>query len=176
MTTAMNWSTSSEGGYMYADELSDTLRTALQPLAKFRQLCEPDEGAVEKGLHRGDKYRWNIYGDVATQGRRLSELSPMPETSFTVSQAELTIVELGNSVPFTGKLSALAKHDVLRIIDKGLKNDARKAMDIEAYYQFDACKLRYAPTSGTSTTAVTATTNAATATTNNVAMGTGSYH
>lgn len=36
MTTAMNWSTSSEGGYMYADELSDTLRTALQPLTKFR--------------------------------------------------------------------------------------------------------------------------------------------
>lgn len=173
MTTAMNWSTSSEGGYMYADELSDTLRTALQPLTKFRQFCEPDEGAVEKGLHRGEKYRWNIYGDVSTQGRRLSELSPMPETSFTVSQAELTIVELGNSVPYTGKLTALAKHDVLRIIDKGLKNDARKAMDIEAYYQFDACKLRYAPTGGTSTTSVTATTNAATATTNNVAMGTG---
>lgn len=158
---------------MYADELSDTLRTALQPLTKFRQFCEPDEGAVEKGLHRGEKYRWNIYGDVATQGRRLSELSPMPETSFTVSQAELTIVELGNSVPYTGKLTALAKHDVLRIIDKGLKNDARKAMDIEAYYQFDACKLRYAPTGGTSTTSVTATTNGTTATTNNVAMGTG---
>ena len=39
-----------------------------------------------------------VYGDVATQGRRLSELSPMPETNFTISQSELTIVELGNSV------------------------------------------------------------------------------
>jgi hypothetical protein len=148
MTTAMNWSTNSEGGYMYADELSDTLRVSLQPLTKFRQFCEPDEGATEKGLHRGEKYRWNVYGDVATQGRRLSETAPMPETS-------------------------LAKHDVLRIIEKGLKNDARKALDIEAYYQFDACKLRYAPTNGTSATSVTATTNAATATTNNIAMGTG---
>ena len=54
-----------------------------------------------------------------------------------------------------------------------MKNDARKAFDIEAHTQFNACKLRYAPTSGTSTTAVTATENAATATTNNVAMGTG---
>lgn len=173
MATVVNWSTSSEGGYMYADELSDVLRTNLQPMCKLRQFCEPDEGALEKGLHRGDKYRWNIYGDVGSQGRRLDELTPMPETSFSVAQAELTIVELGNSVPYTGKLSALAKHDVLKIIEKALKNDCRKAMDIEAYLQFDACKLRYAPTSGTSTTAVTATTNAATATTNNVAMGTG---
>ena len=97
----------------------------------------------------------------------------MPETNFAVTQSSLTIVELGNSVPYTGKLAALAKHDVLAIIHKGLKNDARKGFDIEAYNQFNLCYLRYAPTSGTSTTSVTATTNAATATTNNVAMGTG---
>ena len=173
MTTTMQWSTDAAGGFMYADELSDKLRTALQSQTKLRQFCEPDAGALEKGLHRGDKYRWNIYGDVATQGRRLNELQPMPETNFTVDQAELTIVELGNSVPYTGKLAALAKHDVLQIITKSLKNDARKGFDIESWTQFNACKLRYAPASGTSTTAVTVTENAATATTNNVAMGTG---
>jgi N4-gp56 family major capsid protein len=158
---------------MYADELSDTLRTALQPLTKFRQFCEPDADALEKGLNRGDKYRWNVYGDVSTQGRRLSELTPMPETSFSVAQSELTVTELGNSVPYTGKLTALAKHDVLQIINKGLKNDARKAFDIEAFLQFDACKLRAAPTGGTATDSVTVTENGATATTNNVALGTG---
>lgn len=173
MSTSQVWETDAAGGFMYADELSDTLRTALQPLTKFRQLCEPDADALAKGLNRGDKYRWNVYGDVATQGRRLSELSPMPETTFSVSQSELTVVELGNSVPYTGKLTALAKHDVLKIIDKGLKNDARKGLDIEAFLQFDACKLRAAPTGGTSTTSVTITENGSTATTNNVAMGTG---
>jgi hypothetical protein len=49
----MVWETNSAGGYMYQDELSDTLRTALQPLAKMRQFCEPDEDALNKGLHRG---------------------------------------------------------------------------------------------------------------------------
>lgn len=98
MTASMIWSTDSQGGYMYADELSDVLRTALQAQTKFRQFCEPDADALDKGLHRGNKYRWNVYGDVATQGRRLSELTPMPETNFTISQSELTIVELGNSV------------------------------------------------------------------------------
>jgi len=173
MATAVNWTTDAEGGYMYNDELSDTLRTALQPQVKFRQFCEPDEDALEKGLHRGEQFFWNVYGNVSTQGRRLPELSPMPETNFQITQNSLTVTELGNSVPYTGKVTALAKHDVIRVIEKGLKNDARKAFDIEAYLQFDACKLRVAPTSGTSTTSVTVTENGATATTNNVAMGTG---
>ncbi len=173
MTATQQWSTNTAGGYMYADELSDTLRTVLQPQTKFRNLCEPDPDALNKGLHRGDKYRWNVYGDVAVQGRRLSELQPMPETNFEIGQSELTVVEMGNSVPYTGELTALAKHDVLKIIDKGLKNDARKAFDIEAWSQFDACLTRFAPTGGTSTDSITITENGATATTNNVAMGTG---
>lgn len=173
MSTSVKWETSADGGYMYSDELSDTLRMELQPLCRFRQLCEPDPGAMEKGLHRGDKHYWNVYSDVATQGRRLNELSPMPETSGTVSQSNLTVYEAGNSVPITSKVTMLAKHDVYAIVTKQLKNDARKYFDIESFEQFDACKLRAAPTSGTSTTAITMTENASTATTNNVAMGTG---
>lgn len=171
MATAVNWTTPSEGGYMYSDELSDVLRVALQPLAKFRQFCEPDENAVEKGLHRGEKYFWDVYGDVSTQGRTLNELSPMPETNFSITQSSLTVIEMGNSVPYTGKVTALAKHDVVRIIEKGLKNDARKAFDIQAWNQFNACQLRAA--ASTSTTSITLTTNASTSTTNNVALGTG---
>lgn len=59
------------------------------------------------------------------------------------------------------------------MIDKTLKDDARKCFDIEAFLQFKNALLRVAPTSGTSTTSVTLTTNGATATTNNVEMGTG---
>lgn len=173
MTTAMVWESDANGGYMYHDELSDVLRTALQPNVYFRQFCEPDPGAMQKGLHRGDKYYWNVYGDVATQGRKLAETAPMPETNFTVSQSYLTITEYGNSVPYSGKLTALAKHDVLRIIHKGLKNDARKAFDIAAFEQFNATLLHAVPTGGTSTTSVTLTENGTTVTSNNVAMGTG---
>jgi hypothetical protein len=75
--------------------------------------------------------------------------------------------------PYTGKLETLGKHKIQNVIDKALKHDARKAFDIEAYLQFNATPLRVAPTGGTSTTAVTLTTNGATATTNNVEMGTG---
>ncbi len=173
MTAVVHWEQDEAGGYMYSDELSDVLRTALQPLTRFRQLCEPDPGALNKGLHRGDKYFWNVYGNLATQGRRLNELQPMPETNFPVAQASLTVTEFGNSVPVTGKVTALAKHDVESIVTKALKDDARKAFDIAVWEQFDTCKLRAAPTNGTSTTSITVTENASTATENDVALGTG---
>lgn len=167
------WAVASEGGYMYSDELSDVLRQQLQPMCKFRQLCDADEDAPGKGLHRGDRLYWNVYSNVGRQGRRLAETTPIPETGFTITQKSMTVYEAGQSVPYTGKLSDLAKHNLVAVIDKTLKDDARKYFDIESFLQFKETPLRVAPTSGTSTTAVTLTTNGATATTNNVAMGTG---
>lgn len=159
-----------EGDYLFSPELSDVLRTALQPLTKFRQLCDAKD-ATKKGLHRGDAFRWNIYGDVGTQGRELAEDLPVPETNFDITQGSLTVTEYGNSVPYTGKIEALSKHSLVDIIDKTLKNDARKAFDIAAYYQFDATLLTMTPTNGTDTAAITLTTNGVAPYTNDVALG-----
>ena len=38
MTQGLFWSTNTAGGFMYADELSDTLRTEVRATAKFRGL------------------------------------------------------------------------------------------------------------------------------------------
>jgi hypothetical protein len=157
---------------MYSDELSDYLRMQAQPLTKFRQLCDAQDGA-EKGLNRGENFFWDVYSNIGTQGRRLDEKQVMPESGFTLIQHSLKVYEAGNSVPYTGKLEALAKHQVTAIIDKTLKDDARKYFDIEAHAQFRRTPLRAAPTGGTSTTSVTVTTNSATATTNNIGLNTG---
>jgi N4-gp56 family major capsid protein len=164
------WSVPAEGGYMYSDELSDVLRQQVQPLTKMRQLCDAEDG-TKKGLNRGDKYNWDVYSNVGTQGRRLDEQTPIPETGFTIQQHQLTVYEAGNSVPYTGKLLALAKHQVVAIIDKTLKDDARKYFDIEAYLQFKNTPLRASTT--TSTTTITLDTGGAALQTNNVALGTG---
>lgn len=166
------WAIPSEGGYMYSDELSDVLRQQVQPLTKFRQLCDAADGS-KKCLNRGDKFNWDIYFNVGTQGRRLDESAPIPETGFQIRQGQLTVYEAGNSVPYTGKLASLAKHQVTAIIDKTLKDDARKYFDIETYLQFKATPLRFNASSGTSTTAITLDTNGTCSTTNNVALGTG---
>lgn len=164
------WSVNTSGGYMYSDNLSRTLRMAVQPMVKFRQFCDVKD-AAHQGLHRGDTFHWNVYSDVATQGTTLTETNTIPETSFTISQGTMTITEAGNSVPYTGKLDDLSEQPVAEVIRKVLKNDAKKAFDNLASAQFDAAKLRVVPTAGTSTTALTLTTNGTATLTNNVALG-----
>jgi len=166
------WAVSADGGYMYSDELSDVLRISLQPMTRFRQHSDAKD-ATDKGLNKGDKFYWNVYSDIGTQGRELAEDKAMPESKFTISQNNLTIQELGNSVPYSGKLDNFSKHPVKEIINKVLKNDANKALDIKSHAQFNATPLTVAPAGGTSTTAVTLETTGTCTITNNVAMRNG---
>jgi N4-gp56 family major capsid protein len=147
------WQTNSLGGFMWSANLSRKLRTALQPMVRFRQFCDARE-AFGKG--KGDTFNWNVYSDVATQGGTLNETDVMPETNFTITQSSLTVTEYGNSVPFSKKLDDLSEHPVTEIIHKVLKNDARKALDSAAYAQFALTPVRI---QGTATPAIVVTEN-----------------
>jgi len=133
-----------------------------------KQFCDAREAF---GLGIGETFNWNVYSDVVTAGGAINETQTMPETNYTITQASLSITEYGNSVPFTKKLDDLSEQPVTEVIHKVMKNDARKALDLAAWGQFDACLLRVAPVSGTDTQALTLTTNGTTATTNNIAFG-----
>lgn len=163
------WSTNNLGGFMYSDELSDFLRTELQPMSRYRQFCDIKEG---KGKGAGELFTWNIYSDVATgaSATGIDETESMPQTNFTITQGTLTITEFGNSVPFSKKLDDLSKHPVKEVITKVLKHDARKTLDTAAYNQFNATLLIVEATSGSSATAVTVTTTGTAGSTNNVAL------
>lgn len=152
---------------MYSDQLSDVLRTALQPLTRFRQFCDIKEG---KGQDEGDKLYWNVYSDVQTQGGQLAENQAMPETNYTIRQESLTVTEYGNSVPYNKKLDNLSKHSVVEVIHKVLKNDSRKALETAAYNQFVQTKLTVTPASGNSTTAITVEETGTPTATNNAAL------
>ena len=146
------WNTSALGGYMWSPNLSRKLRTALQPMVRYRQFCDAKEAF---GLGIGDTFNWNIYSNVAVAGTQLTETQVMPETNFTISQASAKIVEYGNSVPFTKKLDDLSEHPVTEIIHKVLKNDARQVLDLAAYAQFNATPLRICQTSASTYTLTT---------------------
>ena len=163
------WATDSLGGYMYSDQLSDVLRTAVQPMTRFRQFCDAKD-ATGKGLHEGDKFHWNVYSDVATAGGKLAETEVMKETNFTITQGSLTVDEYGNSVPHSGKLDNLSKQPVKEIIHKVLKNDSNKALDAAAHAQFDETPLTVTPVDGTSATAITVETSGTPTATNNKAL------
>ena len=164
------WVTNTLGGYMWSPNLSKVLRMALQPLVKFRQFADIKDAAVQ-GKSKGQEYHWNVYSNVATQGTVLVETNTMAETNFTITQGTMTITEYGNSVPYTGKLDDLSEHPVREIIQKVLKNDAKKTLDQGAFDQFNATPLRLIPTAGTDTAAVTLYTNGTVTGTNNVGLG-----
>jgi N4-gp56 family major capsid protein len=156
------WNTSALGGYMWSPNLSRKLRTALQPMVRFRQFCDAKEAF---GLGIGDTFNWNIYSDVQQAGGQLVETQIMPETNFVITQASAKIVEYGNSVPFTKKLDDLSEHPVTEIIHKVLKNDARKVLDSAAYTQFNASPIRLTSTSASAYTVTTNGTSSGTAST-----------
>jgi N4-gp56 family major capsid protein len=155
---------------MWSENLSDVLRMAVQPGVKFRQFADIKDAAVQ-GKGKGDTFHWHVYSDVATAGTKLVETTTVPQTQFTITQGTMTITEYGNSVPYTGKLDDLSEQPVKEIINKVLKNDAKKTFDRAAFDQFNATPLRVVPTSGTSTNSIVLTTNGTATATNNVILG-----
>lgn len=106
---------------------------------------------------------WNIFSDVVTAGTTVVETNTVPETNFTISQGTMTLGEMANSVPYTGRLDDLSEQPVKEIIAKVLKNDAKRAFDTAAYAQFNATPLRVV---GTASALVTLTTNGTATATN----------
>jgi N4-gp56 family major capsid protein len=163
------WAVNSLGGFMYSRQLSNVLRMAVQPLVKFRQFADVRD-ASQQGKKKGDIFTWDVFSDVATAGGNLVETNTMPETNFTITQGTLTISEVGNSVPYSGKLDNLSKFPVMELIQKVLKNDAVKSFDRLAWYQFNQTPLRVIPTGGTDTAAISLYTNGTVTGTNQIAF------
>jgi N4-gp56 family major capsid protein len=155
---------------MWSPNLSKVLRHAVQPMVKFRQFADIKDAAVQ-GKGKGDTFHWNVYSDVVTQGTKLAETSTIPKTNYKITQGTMTITEYGNSVDYTGKLDDLSEQPVKEIVNKVLKNDAKKAFDVGAFEQFNATPLRVTPTAGTATDSIVLSTNGTAPGTNNVAMG-----
>lgn len=166
------WAVNSLGGFMYSRQLSNVLRMAVQPLVKFRQFCDVRD-ASQQGKKKGDIFTWDVFSDVATAGGVLAETNTMPETNFTIIQGTLTVTELGNSVPYSGKLDNLSKFPVMELIQKVLKNDAVKTFDRQAWNQFNQTLLRAIPVGGTDTAAITLYTNGTVTGTNSIAYNNG---
>lgn len=133
------WQVNEAGGFLFAPNLSDVLRMAIQPIVKFRQFCDVDEA---QGLGRGATHSWNEFSDVGTEGRAISETEEVPRTGFKIIQNSLTVTEYANSIPYTKKLDDLSEQPVTAIINKTLKNDVRKVMDRAAWTQFTKTPLK----------------------------------
>lgn len=160
------WVTNSLGGYLSSKNLSRKLRHAVQPMVKFRQFADVKD-ASQQGKSKGQSFTWDVFSDVATNGGTLVETSTVGKTQFTITQGTLTITEYGNSIDYTGKLDNLSELPVTKIINTVLKNDATRTLDRSCFNQFNTTPLRVV---GTSSTAVSLTTNGTATATNSIAF------
>jgi N4-gp56 family major capsid protein len=159
---AQIWATNTLGGYFYSLNLSDILRQALQPAVKFRQFADVQD-ASQQGKKKGDTFTWDRVSNIAVRGTTLTETNTMPESQFTISQGTLTITELGNSIPYSGKLEELSKFSVRDTVMRVLKNDATKTLDAHCHTQFNLTPNRI----GAATTTSVVLSTAGTCTTTN---------
>ena len=135
------WSVNTLGGFFYSQNLSDELREALIPVAKFRQFADVKD-ASQQGKKKGETFTWDVVGTISRANRALAETNTVGEGNFTIYQSTLTISERGHSVPYSGKLEALSKFEVRQPIMRALKNDAARDLDALCHAQFNRALLR----------------------------------
>ena len=143
MAYKMVWGTDAQGGYLANNKLSKQIRYAAQPLMFFRQFVRIEPGL---GKNKGDTIEFDRISDVADSGGALSETSTIPETQVTISRGSLTVNEYGNSIPYTGKLEALAEFSPDNIITVAFRNDMAKVLDSACGAAFKAAQVKYTPT------------------------------
>jgi N4-gp56 family major capsid protein len=110
---------------------------------KFRQFVRPVDAF---GKNKGDRKLFDRISNVVNQGTTINENTKMPETKVTISQGSVIVNEYGNSIPYTGKLEALADFSVDNIWLVALKNDMAKALNTACSAPFKACQIKYTPT------------------------------
>lgn len=157
------------GSYMWSDNLSDTLRYALQPEVRFRQFADVRDAGLQ-AKKRGDTFKWDRIEDLSNTASNPwfnSETDNVPEDGFTVTQMSMTVGQIGRAVPFSEKLDDLSKFSVTDIINNVLGNWGKKAFDYAAYAQFALTKLVAV---ATSTSVITFYTNGAPGAANNAPL------
>jgi N4-gp56 family major capsid protein len=110
---------------------------------RFRQFCGIAKGI---GLRRGDTLLYDKVRNISTAGRAIAEDEAMPQSKVVIAQDSMTVTEYGNSIPYTGKLEALAEFDPQNIAQRALRDDMAKTLDSLAGAQFTGTDLVMIPT------------------------------
>lgn len=152
----LEWSVNALGGYLTSETLSRNMRIVAQPKMRFRQLTRPE---MAFGAHNGDYVTFTKVSNVKTPGRAIGEKERVPETELTFTKSQITIKEYSNSIPYTQRLSLLAKLSVEDNIIIALMNDMAKTLDKAAAEEFRKADLVYTPTGTITNKTRTLTTN-----------------
>ena len=141
------WAPAEDGGYLANKRLSRQIRHVAQPQMKFLQFVRPEPGM---GKNVSDTIDFDKITNILVPANRdgLAETLPIPESKFQVLRGNLVVKEFGNSVPYTGKLSALAEFDPANIAQRVLTDDQAKTIDAIIASYFKAGQVIATPRTG----------------------------
>jgi hypothetical protein len=135
--------TQTAGAYMpliNVNELNEFVRHKAQPMQAFAQAANPPTGKA-LGKEKGETVQLTFYPDVDDEGGELIENEKVPMTSITPVKTTYTVKEYGKSIPWTGKLEALARLSVEDDFMVALGNDLQKLQNRESHKEFDKTDL-----------------------------------
>jgi len=130
---------------------ADVYETALENSVAMRFV----EVQSEFGKNKGDTLTFTRFTHIAEPASaELSELSPIPEVSFSLATSTFVVKEYGVAVPYTGKLETLAKYNIENLIQRTLMEQKRLVLDTLALTNYDDSNVKYVPT-GPATSSIT---------------------
>lgn len=127
------FATNSLGGFLTNNVLTKEVRYKAQTMQKFRQFVDFEPAS---GTNRGNKVFFDKISNIATAGGTLIETNTIPKSNYTITQGSLTLLEYGNSIPYTQKVKTLADIMVPETVKTVLMNDMRVVLDSAAANQF----------------------------------------
>lgn len=102
----------------------------------------------EFGKNKGESLSFTRFTNITEpSSAELVELQPIPEVAFSLATSSFTVAEYGIAVPYTGKLEALAKHNIKNIVQRTLMEQKRLVMDSLALTNMKLARVKYVPTS-----------------------------
>jgi hypothetical protein len=166
MANEMLWSTQS--GYLSNEELDMQFVRENQPKMKFRQFCGLKKAF---GKNKGESVNWLKVWNAGTYGGIVAETNTIPEATQPLTWGTVSVNEYGLSIPFSLKVEALSRFQVVDIMRGSLMDDAAKVLDGSVEIEFRKTPLRYV---GLTESTGTLTTNSVATATNTSSMNV--YH
>lgn len=118
----------------------------------FLDHVRPVEGF---GRKKGESVTLTRVRNITEPGSAvLDESMRIPEDEFDLATKQITVQELGRSVPYTSLADDLSEFDIENPIQRKLKDQMRLVLDTMAATAFKRAKVKYVPT-GASTNNIT---------------------
>lgn len=147
------WTFDSPSGTYKNFTLSSKLYEAAVANSVFLDHTRPVEGFGRKSGESVTITR--VRNIVEPTTAELDESMRIPEDEFDLSTKQITVAELGRSVPYTSLSEDLSKYDIENPIQRKLRDQMRLVLDTKAAIAFKEAQIKYVPTGAAAATITT---------------------